>query len=219
MIRQLVLAIVLPVIALVFAAPADAGWIFKRSTYSHDPVTGARIDQYAAKKPAFAPADPTYLQSGYRHIRSSIRGAHGSADRLHLVQTWGAGDAIRPYGEWQRPYRAGATPYGPWGNPQGPWTLPFESWYNPYGLGQIPWSARPPYGPYGYSPGYSSGRNPKHLKGHGSAGYPPGHAVPHTSGHASATPPHHGSASRYPHPSTQPPHGSSSPPAHGSAEH
>jgi hypothetical protein len=66
------------------------------------------------------------------------------------VQTWGQGTAIRPYGEWEYPYRAGATPYGPWGNPQGPWTLPFDSWQNPYGLNRGPY-----YGPW--RSGYGAG--------------------------------------------------------------
>jgi len=94
-----------------------------------------------------------------------LRGPDGSADRLHVVETWGAGDAIRPYGEWLFPYRAGATPYGPWGNPQGPWTMPFDSWVNPYGL----WNRSPlssPYPvPYGTSPGpYRGGPGYGHGK-------------------------------------------------------
>ncbi len=162
--RHLALLIALSAVARAAVADAETSWIFKPSRYSHNPATGVRISQYAPKAPAFAPADPTYLQSGYRHIRSTIRGAHGSADRMHVVQTWGAGEAIRPYGEWQFPYRAGATPYGPWGNPQGPWTLPYESWYNPYGLGQLrhpPWPHLPSYPsqavPYGVPPGPSQG--------------------------------------------------------------
>lgn len=101
--------------------------------------------------------DPTYMQSGYRHYRSSIR-VGGSADHVHVVQTWGLGELIRPYGEWLYPFRAGATPFGPWGNPQGPWTTPFGSWINPYGLGQLPnppWFFPPypvPY-PVPYAPG------------------------------------------------------------------
>ena len=85
--------------------------------------------------------------------------------------TWrrgGEGESIRPYGEWQRPFRAGATPYGPWGNPSGPWTTPFGSWDNPYGLGRLPtppWS--PWYPPTGYPPA-----------GYPDAGYYPGGGYP-----------------------------------------
>lgn len=154
--RHLAFLIALAAAGPAFASPADAGWIFRRSRYSHEPVTGTRVNQYAPKQPALARSDPTYLESGYRHSRVTIRGADGSADRLHVVRTWGAGEAIRPYGEWLFPYRAGATPYGPWGSSQGPWTLPFDSWRNPYGLGQLPnppWAYWPYYSPHVYPPG------------------------------------------------------------------
>jgi hypothetical protein len=144
---------------------ATESWIFRPSHYSHDPQTGERVSQYASEPPAYAPYDPNYLVSGYRHIRSSIRDGDGNFDHMHVVQTWGAGEWIRPYGEWLFPFRAGATPYGPWGNPQGPWTLPFGSWVNPYGqwnrlpylgtpyLGQPPGGLAPP-GTLGPPPGY-----------------------------------------------------------------
>jgi hypothetical protein len=146
--QHLLVAIAAVSIASATAAVARAdGWLFKPSTYSHDPVTGARVDQYATKEPSYARADGGYLESGYRHTQYSLR-AGGTADRLHVVQTWGKGESIRPYGEWQYPFRAGATPYGPWGNPQGPWTTPFDSWVNPYGQwNQFPYlSTGPGYG-------------------------------------------------------------------------
>jgi len=162
--RHLALLILSAVVAAALAAEARAGWIFLPSKYSHDPATGRRVRQYAPKKPAYANVDPNYMRSGYSHKRVTLRGADGSVDRLHLVETWGAGESIRPYGEWQFPYRAGATPYGPWGNPSGPWTSPYGSWVNPYGLGKLPnppWPHYPsyPYSGYpyrggGYGPGY-----------------------------------------------------------------
>jgi len=249
MIQQLALVIVLPAMGTVCACPEQCAcpaeeapsWIFRPSTYSHDPGTGDRVSQFAAKKPAYSREDPTYLQSGYRHIRRSIRGGHGSADRLHVVQTWGAGEAIRPYGEWQRPFRAGATPYGPWGNPQGPWTTPFESWYNPYGLGQLPippwvhWAPYPPYGGGGgygtYPPGQGAvtlpAKPPHDLGGHKSGGHPTGgHRSGHPSGgygyggdgyggHPSGPP----SPPPQQHGPTAPSHHSSARPPHGSAGH
>jgi hypothetical protein len=165
--RHLAFVIAAAAITPAFAAPAKAEtWLFKPTTFSHDPATGARVNQYAPKKPAYVVADETYLQSGYRHMRFSLR-AGGSADRLHVVQTWGAGEAIRPYGEWQYPFRAGATPYGPWGNPQGPWTMPFDSWVNPYGQ----WN-RVPYAPWG--PGYVRPGAPGYGPPAASPQYPPG---------------------------------------------
>ncbi len=143
MIGRLAISVGLAV-AFAVATPTQANWIFRPSHYSHDPNTGERVAQYAEKEPSYAPRDPTYVKSGYRHRRLTTRSLDGSVDRLHLVETWGHGEQIRPYGEWQRPFRAGATPYGPWGNPGGPWTTPFESWDNPYGLGRLP---------YGYSNG------------------------------------------------------------------
>ena len=182
--RHLVMAIALPAFALTSALPASAqSWLFNRSTFSHDPATGARVNQYAAKRVAYVPADGTYLQSGYRHMRFGLR-AGGSADRLHVVQTWGAGEAIRPYGEWQFPFRAGATPYGPWGNSQGPWTMPYDSWVNPYGQ----WNRYPnlPGGQYfpggaGYPgrPGYSRPFAPGHASPYGPTPYAP---TPHSPG-------------------------------------
>jgi len=166
MIRHLALAVALAT-AWTASVAAEGSWIFAPSYYSHDPSTGARVAQFAPEAVALAAVDPTYLRSGYRHNRVTIRGADGTADRLHMVETWGEGERIRPYGEWQRPFREGATPYGPWGNPQGPWTTPFGAWVNPYGVGRIPqvfdfnyrgpWrpNGGPPYAhPYGPPGGY-----------------------------------------------------------------
>ena len=203
--------IVSALVLATFAAEGRAGWIFIPSKYSHDPFTGRRVNQYAPKRPAYANADPNYMRSGYSHKRVTLRGADGSVDRLHLVETWGAGESIRPYGEWQFPYRAGATPYGPWGNPSGPWTSPFGSWGNPYGLGKLPHPPWPHYSGYpyrggGYGPGYGPG-------GPGHGGGP--HPSPHGGGHAPGGPGHGGG----PHPS---PHGGGHAPggpAHGGGPH
>jgi hypothetical protein len=122
-------------LAMLWTATAAAGsWIFQPSSFTHDSSSGERVVQYAPKKPPIVRTDPTYRQSAYRHHRSTIR-VGGSADRLHTVETWGAGASLRPYGEWQRPFREGATLYGPWG---------------PYGLGRslAPRWGYPPGSPY-----------------------------------------------------------------------
>jgi hypothetical protein len=150
--RHLVICWLIALFPMAAPRPAvadEASWIFRPSYYSHSPETGDRVVQYQEEQPVYARVDPTYQESGYRHIESNIQ-VGNSADHFHVVQTWGQGDQIRPYGEWQFPFRAGATPYGPWGNPQGPWTLPFDSWRNPYGLGQLPrgpWQFGPGFGP------------------------------------------------------------------------
>jgi hypothetical protein len=167
MTRHLGLLFALALAALTCTRPAAAdGWLFRPSTFSHD-ADGNRVAQYQPERPTFFRFDDTYMESGYRHSHISIPGGDGSYDHLHVVQTWGLGESIRPYGEWLYPYRAGATPYGPWGNPSGPWTLPFDSWQNPYGLGKLPWGGYSPYYPHGggmpapyggaLPPGYGSG--------------------------------------------------------------
>lgn len=167
-------------VALLFGLMIQVGsaesWVFQPSYFSHD-QQGERIAQFAPEPQKAAPYDPTYSTSAYRHTRSSLRGADGSFDHSHIVRTWGRGEYLRPYGEWQFPYRAGATPYGPWGNPQGPWTTPFGSWVNPYGLGRLPWGWWGPRPPAGIGAPGHPGRAPSrgaHRPGSGSA---PG---PHT---------------------------------------
>ncbi|NQT38337.1 MAG: hypothetical protein HQ581_12645 [Planctomycetes bacterium] len=168
------------VLILAVGAPATASaaaWAFHKATFSHDPETGEQVRQFVPVEPVYVRVDPTYEKSGYRHTRSSLRGADGSADRLHVVETWGRGRSIRPYGEWQFPFRAGATPYGPWGNSRGPWTSPFQSWSNPYGSwNRYPHMYPTPYAQQGHGgpraalydsggpgPGYSPGPSPGHL--------------------------------------------------------
>ncbi len=135
---------VLSILVVPAAQASDVSWIFLPGCYTHSPITGQRVAQYEPERASVVPTDPTYQESGYRH-QLILAGN----DHLNIVQTWGAGTAIRPYGEWERPYRPGATPFGPWVNTQGPWALPYQSWQNTYG------SNRAPYG-YGGSP-YGSG--------------------------------------------------------------
>ena len=122
---QLAVLMCLPAMAAITAARADCdcavvfctdqeqtSWIFRPSYFSHDPDTGKRVDQYEPEQVTYYRDDPTYLESGFRHYQYEIEGPGGTADRLHVVQTWGLGDLIRPYGEWEFPYRAGRRPMG-----------------------------------------------------------------------------------------------------------
>ncbi len=93
-------------------------WVASRSTYSHHPQTGQRIGQYSPIGPVIATPDPHVAQNGYRHIQNVIRPRSGgdSADYLHVVEQWGP-VPVRPYGEWQFPYRPYSVPYPWWGPP------------------------------------------------------------------------------------------------------
>jgi hypothetical protein len=166
MIRHLVFASALAVGALA-ATAVEGDWAFRQSYYTHDPSTGERVVQHSPGETPYARIEPNYQQSAYRQNHIRIGGPRGTSDNIHIVETWGNGENIRPYGEWQFPYRAGATPYGPWGNPQGPWTSPFESWVNPYGLNRMPY---PPYpGPYSGGGGYGPAPAPQPMPPMGEA--------------------------------------------------
>ena len=197
--RHLVLLVVLPALAPAALGQAADSWIFRPSNYTHDPDGGQRVSQHTRKQAAYVQIDPTYTRSGYRHTRSTLRGIGGSVDRRHIVETWGAGETIRPYGEWQYPFRAGATPYGPWGNASGPWTMPFESWGNPYGLlSHSPWQ----YGGYPIATPYAgSHRGP----------YSSPHSAPRQGGPYQEDPhvaPPYDSGPRQPSPHVAPPRNS-----------
>ncbi len=182
------------------AVAADFSWVFRPSYYSHNPASGERAIQYSPENPAYFRIDPTYQQSAYRHVQDSIV-VGDSSDHLHIVETWGRGDEIRPYGEWLYPFRPGAAPYGPgWYGPsrfgprrdrgwdnyqgfgssgtvQGKGTAAPESWENDqYGWGTQ--NRAPAPGSYGprpipYTPPGS--RNPAPPgPGNGSGGMPPG---------------------------------------------
>ena len=64
-------------------------WIFRRSTYSHDPVTGARVAQYMRTPPVEPLEDERNVTSRYRRSRTNLRGADGSVDTYYEVQAWG----------------------------------------------------------------------------------------------------------------------------------
>lgn len=113
--RLLTLAIALAVLASASATQA-ADWITAPSYFTHSPQTGERVAQYTPIGPVYVPQRPDYLQSGYRHTRSSLQVGQ-SIDHMHLVEEWGR--PVRPYGEWRYPYRPYSVPYQGWGPPFG----------------------------------------------------------------------------------------------------
>src|SRR5262245_46299671 len=97
------------IVLCLITAPVCAGeWLAAPSTYTHDPVTAERVSQYTPIGPVYAYPDPT-VQSGYRHVQSAIH-VGDAADYLHVVEQWGA-EPVRPYDEWQFPYRPYSVPY------------------------------------------------------------------------------------------------------------
>jgi hypothetical protein len=128
------------VTAVCVADDAPPSWIFRRSTYSHDPMTGARVAQYMRTPPVEPLDDERNVTSRYRRSRTNLRGADGSIDSYYEVQAWGNGrgglDA-----EWERFHDAWKESYlqGGWYN-QGPgfnhgrrgpwrWDNNFNGWH------------------------------------------------------------------------------------------
>ena len=167
-----------------FALAGD--WMTWRSSYTHDPLSGQRVDQYAPAVEPIAPDQGNLVRSGYRHYRSTIQ-AGQSADNLHVVHEWGR--PVAPYEHWRFPFRPYGAPYDAWG-PQTPNVLNSFSFGN-HGFGS---RQHPPYGASAYGapatqPGTGSGGMPSPGSGqHLSAPYYNGQ---HPGAH------HHGSNSVY----------------------
>ncbi len=89
-------------------------WVAAPSYYSHDPLSGERVQQYSPIGPFYIYPRGDFRRSGFRQTRSSIQ-VGGSSDHMHIVEEWGK--PVRPYGEWRFPYRPYSVPYGLWGPP------------------------------------------------------------------------------------------------------
>lgn len=70
---------------------AKLSWVFKRSTFTNDPITGARVGQYARKEPVEPLDDQRLVTSSYRRTRTVNNGRDGSMDTSYQVQAWGDG--------------------------------------------------------------------------------------------------------------------------------
>lgn len=181
--------LVLSIFVILLAASqcARAGdWMTWRSTYTHDPATGHRVEQYAIPVEPLAPDQGNLVRSGYRHYRSTIQ-AGQSADNLHTVVEWGR--PVMPYEHWRFPYRPYGAPYDAWGPPT-PGVLsnfnyaaypPHQHPHGPPGV-PGPGSGGPGSGPPasgGYQGGYQGGNyNSGYGAGYGGGyggGYPGGY--------------------------------------------
>lgn len=130
-------------------------WVFKRSTFTNDPETGARVAQYQRHAPVEELPDPRLVTSGYRRTRTNLIGTDGSSDSYYQVQSWGNGrgglDAEweRFHDAWRQSYLSGSYYSGSgyfYGNP---------------GFDRRRYD-HPGYGPgfdhrYGSGPGYDQG--------------------------------------------------------------
>lgn len=151
------------------AATAQVGdWMTAASYYTHDPGTMKRVHQYAPDPKVIHTPDPSV--SVYRHQRSNLR-VDGSIDQYHKV--YRTGGVVRPYGEWQRPFR--------------PYSVPFSDWAygSPYGHLANPPRTNPNLPPTlllpGYGPGYPGPGYPG--PGYPGPGYPgPGPGAPYPGG-------------------------------------
>ncbi len=89
-----------------------ADWMFKPSYFSHDPATGARVTQYAAKPPVYATAQPVYQKSGYHRSWSVLRDRNGGYDLYHINNEWG---------RYATPYYYGWHHWGPYSRSRAMW--------------------------------------------------------------------------------------------------
>jgi hypothetical protein len=136
------------VVQVCFEDEEQPSWVFRRSTYTHDPNTGARVAQYQ-RLPAIEPLeDERLVTSRYHRTQTNLRGTNGTSESYYDVQAWGNGrggiDA-----EWERFHNAWKESYlqGGFYNQQG---AGFGNGYpNQFGNGGF---GGPGFG-YGY-PGY-----------------------------------------------------------------
>ena len=141
--------------ALIALAPAasradEASWIFAPAQYSHSPTTGQRVAQYCPESHGLhLGRRHLHGKHPYRHSTMSIQ-VGDTSDHLHIVQTWGQGMAIRPYGKWEYPFPHWRHALWPLGQPARAMDIALRLLGgNPYGLGQLPNSSGPYPQPYG----------------------------------------------------------------------
>jgi hypothetical protein len=170
-----------PYVAECYAVDSQPSWIFRRSTYSHDPYTGARVAQYMRTPPVEPLDDERMVTSRYNRKRTNLRGSDGSLDSYYEVQHWGNGrggiDAEweRFHDAWKESILSGGfynqTPsFGPWGFGGGGFGFGNPGFGNP-GFG-FPGHGFPPAYPHGASP-YGGGWHGR--QGHGSGHHRGGH--------------------------------------------
>ncbi len=173
--------------ACIPALPSVAAeWITAPSYYTHDPSTAERVNQYTQIGPFYYYQRGDYMQSGYRHNRSTFQFG-GSADNLHIVEQWGA--PVIPYEQWRFPFRPYGSPFPAWGPPFG--GLEGASFgyggYPPYGPpiggGGFPGGGGFGSGPYNTAQPWTDGYYPRYDRNDRSPYYRPYRAEPGFHGH------------------------------------
>lgn len=168
-------------VAIVYAPALDAtpiastqpklSWVFKRSTYTNDPISGARVGQYARVEPVEPLDDQRLVTSSYRRMRSELRGRDGSMDTTYVVQGWGTGGGELG-AEWQMfndvwkeailsgSFFNNQQAFGPWGSGRNGWGGGNPNWNNGWngGWGQG-WNGGWNNGPVGGGPPWNGGWN------------------------------------------------------------
>lgn len=135
-------------VALVYAPAARAvvespqpalSWTFKRSTFTNDPITGARVAQYSRKDPVEPLDDQRAVTSSYRRTRTVNNGRNGSIDTSYQVQAWGDGGGElgaqwQMFNDvWKEAILSGSfynsnQAYGPWGQGGSGWNGGGPGW-------------------------------------------------------------------------------------------
>ena len=140
-------------------------WIFRRSTFTNDPVTGARVAQYRRIAPVEPLDDERNVTSRYRRIQTNLRGTGGSSDTTYEVQAWGNGrgglDAEweRFHDAWKESYLQGGTfNQTPGWNGRGNWNGN-GNWNGPWNNGGG-WGGQGNWGPGGGVPNWGPGNGP-----------------------------------------------------------
>lgn len=89
-----IFSLALAAMLFVVSAPVMAGgttpsWVFQRSYYSHEPVRAVTIDrQSSGRGPYYARPTGSYVRSGWRNNRSTIRIGGMTFDHVNMYESW-----------------------------------------------------------------------------------------------------------------------------------
>jgi len=143
-------------------------WMTRGSYYTHNPKTKKRVNQYAPEPNVVHTPNP--YKRVFRYSRSRLQ-VDGSFENYHTVEAFGG--VVRPYGEWQRPFRPYSVPYSDW------------AYGSPFGYLAYPRRTNPSLPPGVYGPSffpYQPFGIPSGLPGTPGVGFPGTTGLPSGSG-------------------------------------